>query len=136
MLTGGRILHHLKAFGDDPRTTVLLVGFQAAGTRGADLLGGARSLKIHGGHVAVRAEVIRLDGFSAHADRDELIDWLRSADGPPAHVHLVHGEPVPADALRREIQERLRIPASVAEHLSAVEPGSGSSRAAVPAHSS
>ena len=58
MITGGRILHHLRAFGDDPRTTILIAGHQAAGTRGADLLAGAASVKIHGAHVPIRAEVV------------------------------------------------------------------------------
>lgn len=121
MVTGGRILHHLRAFGGDPRTTILLAGHQAAGTRGADLLAGADSLKIHGSHVSIRAEVARLEGLSAHADQAELLAWLGSAPRRPAEVHLVHGEPTAADTLRRRIEETLRLSASAAEHAESVE---------------
>jgi metallo-beta-lactamase family protein len=116
MITGGRILHHLRAFGDDPRTTILLAGHQAAGTRGAQLLAGARSLRIHGRDVPIRAEVARLEGLSGHADQPELLQWLASAPAPPRSVYLVHGEPEPLDALRQRIEHSLRIPAHVAEH--------------------
>jgi len=115
MLTGGRILHHLRAFGADPRTTLLLAGYQAVGTRGAALLGGARKLKVHGGYIPIRAEVARLEGLSAHADRSELLDWLSVRK--PGRVHLVHGEPEPLDALRLAIEERLGVEAHVPEHL-------------------
>jgi metallo-beta-lactamase family protein len=120
MITGGRILHHLRAFGDDPRTTILIAGHQAAGTRGADLLAGAPSVKIHGAHVPIRAEVVRLEGLSAHADQAELLAWLGSAPGRPAEVHLVHGEPAAADTLRRRVEETLGVPASAAEHAETV----------------
>ncbi len=121
MLTGGRILHHLKAFGDDPRNTILLAGYQAPGTRGADLIAGARSLKIHGFQVAIRAEVVRLEGLSAHAGQDELLAWLGASSEKPRGVYLVHGEPVAADALRRCIEDSLRTTARAAQHLETVE---------------
>ncbi len=115
MLTGGRILHHLLAFGDDPRNTLLLVGFQAEGTRGRDLLQGNRTLKIHGRHVELRCQVEVRDLFSGHADRTGLLAWLRNGPPPEGGVSLVHGEPASAEALRRTIREELGWPAQVAE---------------------
>jgi metallo-beta-lactamase family protein len=83
MATGGRVLHHLKVFAPDPRNTILFAGFQAGGTRGADLVAGARSIKIHGGYVPVRAEVDCLHMLSAHADTDEIMGWLCHFAAPP-----------------------------------------------------
>jgi metallo-beta-lactamase family protein len=116
MITGGRILHHMKKFAPDPKNTILLPGFQAAGTRGEALIHGARQVKIHGGYVGVNAEVIHLQLFSAHADGEEILQWLDSAKRPPRRVYLVHGEPSPADSLRLHIEERLNIDTEVAEH--------------------
>ncbi len=107
MATAGRILHHLKAFVSDARNTVVLPGFQAPGTRGAALAAGADSVKIHGRHFAVEAEVEQVDLFSAHADQEELLTWLGAAESRPRQVFLVHGEPLPADILRQRIEERL-----------------------------
>jgi len=107
LATGGRVLHHLKAFGPDARNTVLLSGYQAAGTRGRSLLDGVRDLKIHGQWVRVAAEVESLSMLSAHADADELIRWLGGfggADGTgPRRVFVVHGEPRGSEALRSRI---------------------------------
>ena len=114
MLTGGRILHHLRAFGGDRRNTIVLVGHQAAGTRGAALVAGAGQLKVHGSYVRIRAEVARIDGFSAHADQRELLDWLSASSPPPGRVFLVHGEPSAADCLRLGIRDELGIAAYVA----------------------
>jgi metallo-beta-lactamase family protein len=116
MASGGRVLHHLKAYAPEPRHTVLFVGHQAAGTRGAALVAGATAVKIHGEYVAVRAEVVHLDSFSAHADRDGLLRWLQSLPSAPHQVFVNHGEPVAADALRLAIEERFGWPASVPEH--------------------
>jgi metallo-beta-lactamase family protein len=107
MATGGRILHHLKYRLADPRTTVLLPGFQAADTRGRKLRDGARQIRIHGTSVPVHATVEVLDGFSAHADRDTLLRWLRGFTHPPRKTWVVHGEPAAADALAGAIREQL-----------------------------
>jgi len=107
MATGGRVLHHLRALAPDARNTILMPGYQAVGTRGADLVAGAESVKIHGAYVPVRAEVVQLDLLSAHADREDLIAWLGSAPKPPRATWLVHGEPAAADALRRSIHAKL-----------------------------
>ena len=116
MLTGGRVLHHLKRVAPDPASILLLPGFQAPGTRGAALLAGAQELKVHGAYVPVRAKVVHADAFSAHADRDGLLGWLAAAGSKPREVVLVHGEPVAADLLRRSIEERFHLPCTVAEH--------------------
>lgn len=92
MATGGRVLHHLARRLPDRRTTVLLVGYQAAGTRGRSLQDGARTVRMFGQDVPVRARVETLDGLSAHADRDEILRWLRGFERPPTETILVHGE--------------------------------------------
>lgn len=106
MATGGRILHHLEAFLPDPRATVLFVGYQAIGTRGRSLLEGARELKMRGQMVPVRAAVRQIDGFSGHADRDELLRWLSGFDKAPTRTFLVHGEPESARSLAETIHAR------------------------------
>ena len=107
MATGGRVLHHLEAFLDDRRATVLFVGFQAEGTRGRALLEGAPHLKLLGHEVRVRATIRRLDGFSAHADRDEILRWLSGFQRPPAISFLVHGEQKATQALAETVRDRL-----------------------------
>ena len=116
MATGGRILHHLKNYAPDRRNTIVLAGFQAGGTRGAALRDGATELKIHGGYVPVRAEVVSLDMFSAHADRDELLRWLGGFQSAPKETFVVHGEPSSSDALRQSIDERLGWNVRVPDH--------------------
>jgi metallo-beta-lactamase family protein len=120
MATGGRVVHHLKAFAPDRRNTILLAGFQAAGTRGAALVAGAREIKIHGQYVPVRAEVVNLGSVSAHADRDELLRWVAKMPAAPKRVFVTHGEPVAADSLRLAIEERQHWPCSVPEQLQSV----------------
>lgn len=121
MLTGGRVLHHLKAFAPDARNTIVLVGFQAAGTRGAALEAHAPTLKIHGEYVPVRAKVESISSLSAHADYRETLTWLSSMSTPPDRVFVTHGEPAAADALRRRIVEELHWPCEVPTYLESVE---------------
>ena len=116
MATGGRVLHHLKFFAPDPRNTILFAGFQAGGTRGASLVGGAEAVKIHGAYVPVKAEVDNLHMLSAHADADEILAWLENFEAPPRHTFITHGEPDAADALRLRIAEELGWPCSVPEY--------------------
>ncbi|MBI4936536.1 MAG: MBL fold metallo-hydrolase [Actinobacteria bacterium] len=116
MASGGRVVHHLERFLPDERNTVALVGFQAAGTRGRQLLDGATSVKIHGQYVRVKAEICDLTGFSVHADAGELVDWVRTATRPPTTVFVVHGEPAAAAALRARIEHELDWEAVVPEH--------------------
>ena len=105
MLTGGRVLHHLARLLPDDRNLILMVGYQAAGTRGRALLEGARSLKIHGSEVPATARCIALHGLSGHGDSDELMRWLRSGGIKPKAVFVTHGEPAAATALARRIAE-------------------------------
>jgi metallo-beta-lactamase family protein len=107
MLTGGRVLHHLKNRLPDPRNTVLFVGFQPPGSRGAWLKSGAPSCKVLGEEIAVRAEISEISGLSAHADRDELLRWCSSCSGTPGSVAVVHGEPGSAEAFRKTLQDKL-----------------------------
>lgn len=116
MATGGRVLHHLKVYLPDPRNLILFAGYQAGGTRGAALVGGADRVKIHGDYHEVRAEVRNLSMLSAHADRDEILRWLGGFRAPPGRVFLTHGEPDSADALRRTIEEQLGWEADTPEH--------------------
>lgn len=115
MLTGGRVLHHLKAYGPDENNTIILPGYQAAGTRGDRLVRGERSLRIHGRDVPIRADVVQVDGFSAHADKNDLVAWLRAAEAPPKRVVLVHGEPTAADALRLLVRDELGLDVHVGD---------------------
>jgi metallo-beta-lactamase family protein len=115
MATGGRILHHLRNRLSDPRTTVLLVGYQAVGSRGRLLQDGASTVRIFGEDVRVRARVTAVHGLSAHADADGLLAWLRTARPAPKRVIVVHGEPQPAatfaDRIRRELGWDAVVPA-------------------------
>ncbi|MGD2136186.1 MAG: MBL fold metallo-hydrolase [Gemmatimonadales bacterium] len=115
MATGGRILHHLKLRLPDRRTTVLLVGFQAAGTRGRALQEGAREVRIHGRQVPVRARIDTIEGLSAHADQAELLRWLNGFERPPHTTYLVHGEPLAAETLAAAIEEQLGWDVTVAQ---------------------
>lgn len=107
MATGGRVLHHLKHFIGDRRHTVLLTGFQAAGTRGDRLVHGETSIKIHGQMWPVRAEIAKLDSLSAHADYAEIMEWLGHEKKAPYKVFITHGEPPASMALRDRIQNQL-----------------------------
>ncbi len=107
MATGGRVLHHLKTLAPDRRNTVVFAGYQAAGTRGARMVAGESSIRIHGQDIPVRAEVMSLEGISAHADARQIVQWLATAQRPPRRVYLTHGEPGPADTLRQRIEREL-----------------------------
>lgn len=120
MASGGRVLHHLKNYLPDERNTVILVGFQADGTRGRVLLDGARSIKMLGRYVGVRADVVNVPAFSVHADASELIAWLGRVSSPPDAVFVVHGEPPAAEALRGAIEKQLGWTAAVPRYLEQV----------------
>lgn len=107
MATGGRVLHHLKRYAPDRRSTILFAGFQAAGTRGAAMLAGVESIKIHGEFIPVRAEVENLSMLSAHADADEIMRWLGYFRTAPQMTFIVHGEPDASAALRQRIESDL-----------------------------
>ncbi len=107
MATGGRIVHHLKYYAPDARNTVLFTGFQAGGTRGAAMVRGVKSVKIHGAYVPINAEVDNLHMLSAHADANEIMTWLGQFETPPCRTFITHGEPNASDALRQKIEENL-----------------------------
>ncbi len=120
MATGGRVVHHLKEFAPDERNTILFAGYQAGGTRGATIMGGAGSVRIHGQDVPVRAEVASLDNLSAHADAKEIIEWLRGFSSTPKRTFITHGEPDAADAMRQRIERELHWTCHVPEYLESV----------------
>ncbi|HEX2858495.1 MAG TPA: MBL fold metallo-hydrolase [Propionibacteriaceae bacterium] len=113
MATGGRVLHHLEHMLPDHRNTVVLTGFQAAGTRGRALIEGQRQLKMYGSYVPVRAEILQDEEFSVHASGRELIDWVAALDPRPHQVFCVHGEPDSAAALAERIGRELGVHATV-----------------------
>jgi metallo-beta-lactamase family protein len=121
MATGGRILHHLSYRLPDHRTTVLFSGHQAAGTRGRALQDGAKSVRIHGREVPVRARVETLYGLSAHADRGDMVDWIAASDDKPRRIFVVHGEPEASSAFASLIDEKIGIEAEIPEYLEKVE---------------
>jgi len=115
MMTAGRILHHLKRRLPDPKTTVILGGYMAPGTRGRRLENGEPTIRIHGQDIAVNAAVEKVPGLSGHADRSGLLRWLGHLKTPPKHTFLTHGEPdsaaALADTLRGQKKWKVSIPA-------------------------
>ena len=106
MITGGRVLSYLERYIGLPETTIIIVGYQAEGTRGRKLLEGAKDIKIHGKYYEVKANVISIEGLSAHGDQNDLINWLSELKNKPKKIFLVHGENQPADELRIKINEK------------------------------
>ncbi len=125
MATGGRVLHHLKRFAPDPANLILFAGFQAAGTRGAAMIAGAKEIKIHGGYVPVNAEVRNLSMLSAHADANEIMRWLRGFRHPPRMTYITHGEPGASQALRDRIERELGWRCHIPQHGEKVQPLTG-----------
>jgi metallo-beta-lactamase family protein len=117
MLSGGRILHHLKYYGPHPNNTILLTGYQAQGTRGARLLNHETHLKIHGEMVPIRAQVAALQTTSAHADYQEILKWIKSMKQAPKQIFITHGEPDSALALAEKIKNQLRAKVTIPRHL-------------------
>ena len=105
MATGGRVVHHLANLLPDEKNTVILVGFQAAGSRGRSLEEGEKKIKIHGRWVPVKAAIAKVESFSVHADSDELIKWLGTIDHPK-RVFIVHGEPDAQSALASRLRDK------------------------------
>ncbi|MDN5361286.1 MAG: metallo-beta-lactamase family protein [Moorella sp. (in: firmicutes)] len=121
MADAGRIKHHLKHNLWRPEATVLLVGYQAAGTLGRRLLEGEKRVRIHGEEVAVRAEIVSIDGFSAHADQEGLLNWVKSFGQPPRRVFVTHGEPEAAGDFARLLRTELGLAAEVPGWLDVVQ---------------
>ncbi|MBI2092304.1 MAG: MBL fold metallo-hydrolase [Deltaproteobacteria bacterium] len=121
MMTGGRILHHLKAYGPDAKSTLVLVGFQAAGTRGRNILDGTRSIKIHGQPIALNCDVEFIDSISAHGDYEDIMQWLSLFNRPPKTTFLVHGEEKATAALAERVREKFHWNVVVPKYLDEVE---------------
>ena len=121
MATGGRVVHHLKAFAPDKRNTIAFAGYQAGGSRGASITHGAASVRIHGKDVPIRAEVEQLDDLSAHADAGEILAWLGHFKITPKTTFITHGEPDAADALRQRIERQLHWSCHLPYYLESVD---------------
>lgn len=121
MATGGRVLHHLKHYVGDKRNTILLAGFQAAGTRGDRLARGEKEIKIHGQMWPVRAQIVKMDNMSAHADYNEILTWMESFTSPPRKVFVTHGEPEAAKAMKEKIKEKFGWNAVVPDYMQSEE---------------
>ncbi|HYL68284.1 MAG TPA: MBL fold metallo-hydrolase [Candidatus Limnocylindria bacterium] len=117
MATGGRVLHHLAQRLPDSRSAVLLVGYQAVGTRGRQLQDGAKFVRLFGQQVPVRAEIATIGQLSAHAGKSELLRWLSGFQAPPKQTFLVHGEPVALNSLRDAVTSQFKWPVTIPAHL-------------------
>ncbi len=117
MLEGGRVLHHIKTFGPDERSMIVFTGYQAAGTRGADVIHGKRVLKVFGETIEIKAEVRVLSNMSAHADYEEILDWLRHFNHHPRKVFITHGEPDAALSLQQKIEEQFQWTCVVPDYM-------------------
>lgn len=107
MATGGRVVHHLQYMLPDPKNAVILTGYQAVGTRGRDLIEGARELKMFGRYIPVRAAIVQDEEFSVHADASDLIDWLKDLGREPETIFVVHGEEGSSEAFVQRIHDDL-----------------------------
>jgi metallo-beta-lactamase family protein len=106
MATGGRVVHHLEHMLPDPKNTVILVGYQAVGSRGRLLEEGASEIKMHGNLIPVRAHIAKVNSFSVHADADELIEWLGTVS-KPEKIFVIHGEQGAQEAMANRIVDEL-----------------------------
>lgn len=116
MMTGGRVLHHALRVLPDPNATIVFVGYQAAGTLGRRVADGEREVKVLGQWIPVRCQSVKIGGFSAHADWQEVIRWLQDLPAPPRRVFVTHGEVGSATAMAEHIRERFNWPVDVPEH--------------------
>jgi metallo-beta-lactamase family protein len=113
MCEAGRILHHLRNTVEDPRNTVLITGFQAEHTLGRKILEGHQEIPIFGDPFRLRAEVVRLNELSGHADQSELLQWLEPAASTLKRIFLVHGEPRQQGPLADAIEQKYKIPVTI-----------------------
>lgn len=121
MLEGGRVLHHIRAFAPDARNTIVFTGYQAAGTRGADIAHGKVEIKIFGETIGVNAEIETLGNMSAHADYSEILQWLSNFNHYPRKVFITHAEPEAAQSLKEKIEDRYRWQCVVPDYLQTEE---------------
>jgi metallo-beta-lactamase family protein len=121
MVTGGRILHHLRLRVSDPKHSILFIGFQAPGTRGFTIKSGAPTVKIFGEELPIKAQVAFLEQFSDHADTAELLRWLKTFKSQPRVTYLVHGEPDASQKLQQALTQELKWDVRVAQWMEKVE---------------
>jgi metallo-beta-lactamase family protein len=121
MVTGGRILHHLRHRISDPKHLILFIGFQAPGTRGFTIKSGAPTVKIFGEELPIKAQVAFLEQFSDHADTAELLQWLKTFKSEPSVTYLVHGEPDASQKLQQVLSQELKWDVRVAQWMEKVE---------------
>jgi metallo-beta-lactamase family protein len=121
MVTGGRVLTYLKQLVDKKNTSILLVGYQAEGTRGRQLLEGAHELKFYGKYYDVNAEVHHIESLSAHADQAGILDWLSELKNTPKRTFLIHGEPTALQTLKVKIQDTFSWEVTIAKHNQVLE---------------
>lgn len=107
MGSGGRVVHHLENMLPHSEHAVILIGYQAEGTRGRALVEGAKSVKMHGKQVSVFAEIVQIQGLSVHADADEVCEWLGTNKTAPTHTFIVHGEPASSAAMAEKINSQI-----------------------------
>lgn len=117
MLEGGRVLHHIRVFAPDEKNTIVFAGYQASGTRGADMIKGKKTIKAFGETIPVNAKVEVLSNMSAHADYEEILEWLANFNHHPKKVFITHGEPEAAAALKEKIESRFRWQCVIPEYL-------------------
>ncbi len=121
MLTGGRILHHLRHRISSPLNTILFVGYQPPGSRGAWIQSGAKELRVFGEEFPIRAKVAELSNLSAHGDRSELIRWCRACEGRPKRVAVVHGEPESAQSFKSTLEREFKWDVTVPAYLQEIK---------------
>jgi metallo-beta-lactamase family protein len=121
MMNGGRILHHLVRYLSDPNSTVLIIGYQSAGTLGRRLYSGERNVDVLNERVTVKAAIESIGAYSAHADQIKLLNWTREAKRLPSHVYCTHGEEAASAALATEIEKELHIPSDVPRFEQTIE---------------
>ena len=114
MVTGGRVLSYLEHYIGLPETTVIIIGYQAEGTRGRKLLEGEKEIKIRGKYYPVLATILEIEALSAHGDQKDLLNWLSALENKPTKVFLVHGENVAADVLCTKIKDEYGFDCEVA----------------------
>ncbi|MFN4151962.1 MAG: MBL fold metallo-hydrolase RNA specificity domain-containing protein, partial [Candidatus Sericytochromatia bacterium] len=107
MASGGRILSYFEHYLENPKATIVLVGYQAEGTRGRDLLEGAKEIKLHGRYFTVKAKIENIQGLSAHADQNEIVNWLKALKDNPQKTFIIHGEKESAVALNDKLSSLL-----------------------------
>jgi metallo-beta-lactamase family protein len=115
MLTGGRILSYMTEYGKDPKNTILIVGYQAEGTRGRALREGLTELKIHGKYYQIKAKVANTDTMSGHADQSEMLEWMKKIKKKPKKIFLVHGESQSLNSFRVKIKDEIGVEVLVPE---------------------